>query len=75
MKGPFRAWLVGTARFGVACALWTWADQPMWACAGAVEGRLTPGRQPIRATARARINQFAEANNTLRWLRFFAIPR
>jgi hypothetical protein len=34
MKGPFRAWLVGTARFGVACALWTWADRPMWACAG-----------------------------------------
>lgn len=42
---------------------------------GAVEGRLTPGRHPIRATARARINQFAEANNTLRWLRFLAIPR
>ncbi|WP_235868032.1 hypothetical protein [Rhodococcus qingshengii] len=28
--------------------------------------RLPPGRHPIRATARARISQFAEANNTLR---------
>lgn len=28
-----------------------------------------------RATARARISQFADANRTCRWLRFFAIPR
>lgn len=41
----------------------------------AVSGRLAPCRHPIRATARARISQFAEANNTLRWLRFFARPR
>ena len=39
-----------------------------------VSGRLAPCRHPIRATARARITQFAEANSTLRWLRFLAMP-
>jgi hypothetical protein len=29
----------------------------------------------VRATARALISQFAEANSTWRWLRFLAIPR
>ncbi|MPZ21910.1 MAG: DUF3097 family protein, partial [Luteitalea sp.] len=42
---------------------------------GPVSGRLPLRRHPIRATARARISQFAEANKTLRCLRFFAIPR
>lgn len=49
--------------------------RPWFGASQAVSGRLTPGRHPIRATARARISQFAEANKTLRWLRFFAIPR
>jgi hypothetical protein len=38
-------------------------------------GQADAGRHPVRATARARINQFAEANNMFSWLRFFAIPR
>ena len=40
-----------------------------------LSGRLTLRRHPVRATARARISQFAEANSTCRWLRFLAIPR
>ena len=37
-------------------------------------GRL-PGRHPVRATARERISQFAEANSMCRWFRFLVIPR
>ena len=40
-----------------------------------VSGRLVLCRHPVRATARARISQFAEANSTCRWLRFLANPR
>ena len=40
-----------------------------------VFGQADARRYPVRATARARISQFAEANSTCRWLRFFAIPR
>ncbi len=42
---------------------------------GAVLGRLPLGRHPLRATARARISQFAQANSTCRWCRFLARPR
>ena len=52
-----------------------WLVSPGSAPFKAVSGRLAPGRHPIRATARARISQFAEANNTCRWFRFFARPR
>jgi len=38
-------------------------------------GRLAPGRHPIKATARARINQFALANSIARWWAFLARPR
>ena len=51
------------------------ASDPGFRALRAVVGRLAPGRHPIRATARVRINQFDEANNTLRWFRFLAIPR
>lgn len=40
-----------------------------------VSGRLTPGRHPMRATARTRISQFAEANSMFGWFRFLASPR
>ena len=38
-------------------------------------GQADARRHPVRATARARISQFAEANSMCRWLRFLAIPR
>ena len=41
---------------------WFWAG---WRYAGA----------GVRATARARISQFADANRMWRWLRFLARPR
>jgi hypothetical protein len=68
----------------VAClhGVITWPRVPLYPPLGALlgalwggSGRLTPCRHPARVTARARISQFAEANKTLRWLKFFSIPR
>lgn len=48
---------------------------PCYGVWGPVPGRLAPGPHPVRARARPRINQFAEANSMFRWFRFFAMPR
>ena len=54
----------------LSLARW-WVSGVVWAGFG----QACAGRHPLRATARARITQFAEANSTCRWLRFLASPR